>query len=308
MAETSPRTIIFDNKKITLQEDFDKSILEGISWVLKRPMTHDEVAKHLKNKHPYTITIIYEPLKSEYRQKKEYVTYSRYPKEPLYKEELFKMFYEEFSDQFTYAGRPYWANEKANEVYGQWLDKYRPILEKEGKDRDIDEYILKKELEPRYKDRILKKYKGHKKLFRKRYGIDIERKYHISEPISTIAGRGNPFDNIFVWEENGKKVATRGASGSSGSRETNSRFAFGLLKLNQTQPVPSYLFLYSEENILLLIKKFDNICLPFFDIGSNYHLPKEEEEELTQGVGFLNWHFLGDDYSGVIKTIDLIAR
>jgi hypothetical protein len=49
----------------------------------------------------------------------------------------------------------------------------------------------------------------------------------------------NPFDNIFIWEEDGKKVFRKGGSGSSGGRETNSKFIFGLSLINKTKSIKS---------------------------------------------------------------------
>ena len=103
----------------------------------------------------------------------------------------------------------------------------------------------------------------------------------------------NPFDNIFVWEEDDHKIARRGGSGSSGSRETNSKFIFGLLELNKTQPVPSYLFVYSENNELIFVKEFDSLCIPDLDVGSNYdQISHQEADQLKRGGRFLRWDWI----------------
>jgi hypothetical protein len=154
---------------------------------------------------------------------------------------------------------------KGNEIYGQWIDKYQALWREEKKDGGVDDFIIERELEPKYKKRILLRFKNRKNLFSERFDIERDRYYNVPEPLNYIDWR-TPYDNIFVWEESGKKVAKRGGSGSSGSRETNSIFIFALLEVNKIKPVPSYLFLYSQENELLFIKKFANLCVPIYDL------------------------------------------
>ncbi|MBL7159877.1 hypothetical protein ISS85_05340 [Candidatus Microgenomates bacterium] len=56
--------------------------------------------------------------------------------------------------------------------------------------------------------------------------------------------------------------------------------------------VSSYLFLYSDENRLFFIKKFQSLCLPAYDIGSNYFLSSSEEDKALKGVSLLRWESL----------------
>lgn len=128
-------------------------------------------------------------------------------------------------------------------MYGLWLDTYRPIHEKERKYEFVDEYIVKHKFEPRYRAKILKRFKNHEKLFKEHIRIDRDRYYNLPEHFNHVDWR-NPCDNIFIWEENGKKAAMRGGGGSSGSREVNSKFIFGLLKLNKitcTRNIPVHM-------------------------------------------------------------------
>lgn len=263
-------------KKPFRKKLFDKNIFENIFWSWSNFNTHHDVAVALKDKNPYTISVLIESLKYEYWNKKEYVNKTKIQIDSKYKELLYEYFHEEF------------GREKENEVYGGWIDKYRPLHENERKYEFVDEYIIKQELEPRYRTQILKRFKNHDKLFKNGVRIDRDRIYNLPEPLNYIDWR-TPFDNLFIWEENGKKQARRGGSGSSGSRETNSKFIFGLLELSKTTQVPSYLFIYSEENEFFFIKKFDDLCLPLIDIGSNYYLERRESEELMKHGLFIEW-------------------
>lgn len=284
------RTILLNNQKIILKEEFDKSIFEAITLIYSSFHTHQEATAAIIGNHPYTITIILEPLKWEYRNRKEYVKKTRYPIMSKYKELLYKALFQEFGDN------------QGNSIYGQWLEKYRSVWEKEGKRRDIDDYVVENELEPRYKERILKRYRNHEELFKARFRIDKKRYHQVPEPFSYIDLR-NLYDNIFVWKEQGRKVATRGGSGSSGGRESNSVSILGFLESNKTYPIPSYLFLYSQDNTLLFIKKFETLCVPIYDIGSNYDLVSSEEvEKIKQGGTFLKW----DMGAREIQTIEVI--
>lgn len=123
---------------------------------------------------------------------------------------------------------------------------------------------------------------------RNRYELKRERYYNLPEPLNRVDWR-NPFDNIFIWSENGQKYARRGGSGSSGARETNSMFIYSLLVLNKIQPIPSHLFMYSEENELLFIKKFPSLTIPGYDIGTNYMVDSSLDKKLRQGRHFIKW-------------------
>lgn len=288
------RTILLNNQKIILQEEFGKRILEDISWSMERLFTHHDICLQLKDKSPFTVTVLIELLKSEYRNRKEFVKKTNYPKRSLYRERLYEEFFKDFGNKLMQRDEVDWNDQQANEIYLGWFEKYRPLWEKERPKKDVDEYIVERELEPRYKDKILKRFKNHKNLFKPRFTIDRERYYNLPEPLNDVDWR-NPYDNIFVWEENGKKVASRGGSGSSGGRERNSTFIYGLLELNKIKPVPSYLFIYSEENTLLFVTKFNSFCVPHSDIGANYQIDPPEDDKLKQGGLFLDW----DDYSKV---------
>lgn len=271
------KTIILNKKSTTLVEDFDKTLFANISWSQDTFRSHHDIAVALGNKNPYTIAILIETLNYKLRNKKAYVKKKKMPTVSRYRELLYQEFFKEFGEF------------EGNRLFGDWLDKYRSVWQKEPKYESVNEYIITNEFEPRYRQKILARFKNHTALFKERFRIERSRYYNLPEPLDYIDHR-NPYDNIFVWEENGRKVARRGGSGSSGSRETNSMFIFGLLELNQKQPIPSYLFIYSDENKLLFVKKFDRLCVPLYDIGSNYQLDKTDMEGLKQNGIFLQWN------------------
>ncbi|MBI5613727.1 hypothetical protein HY947_02275 [Candidatus Gottesmanbacteria bacterium] len=269
---------------------FDRSLFENISWFNTSFHSHKEIATSLQDKNPYTITIVIESLRWDLRNKKEYVKKTRTPIVNKYKELLYELFFEEHGQN------------GGNDLYAKWLEQYRSSWQQDKKYESVDDYIIERELESRYKNIILARFKNHEKLFTPRMDTSRERYYRLPEPFTWVDWR-NPYDTIFVWEENGRRVARRGGSGSSGARETNSMFIFGLLKLNKTQPVPSYLFLYSDINTLLFIKKFDRLCIPARDIGANYDIGALEEKRLKKEALFLKW-----DFAGKIKSIDIYEQ
>lgn len=283
------RSIVFNKKNIELTENFDKTLFENISWSYDNFRSHHDIAAFLENKRPYIITVLIEVLNYKLRNKKEYVKKTKAPMVSCYRELLYDEFFKEYGEA------------EGDRLFGEWLDKYRPIWQKEKKYEILDEYIVVNEFEPRYREKILARFKNHEALFKDRFRIQRRRYYTLPEPLNYLDYR-NPFDNIFVWHENGKKVARRGGSGSSGSREINSMFIFGLLELNKKQPIPTYLFIYSEDNKLLFVKKFGHLCVPLQDIGSNYQLDREEEKQLKRSGVFLRWEEISK-----IKEIETVT-
>lgn len=262
-----------------LKTDFDSSIFENIKFSLKPFIDHKEVAERLVGKNPYLITVIIENLKYNLWRKKKYAKQTKIEISPKYIELLYRHFFEEYGEG------------EGNQIYAGFLKKYRSLWEKEGKRREIDDYIIKNELETRYKNKILKRYKNIKKLKATRCRIERERYYHLPPPLSRIDWR-NPYDNIFVWYENGQKFSRRGGSGSSGQRETNSKFIFGFSLINKVCSIPTYLFIYSDENKLFFVKRFHSLCVAAYDIGSNYYLPNNEEKKVLKKTKFLRWDSL----------------
>ncbi len=273
MNDRHPITIKFTHAS----KKYDNRLFQDVSWSQTPFHTHHEIAKALRHKNPYTITVIIEPLRWDLRNKKEYVKKTKSPMVSKYRELLYDLYFREFGQL------------DGNELYGKWLDTYQTVWKKNNTHPSIDDYIIEKELEPRYKRTILAKHRNHVKLFQNRVRIDRERYYRLPEPLNWIDWR-NPYDNIFVWEQDDQKVASRGGSGSSGGRERNSMFILGLLELNRLHPVPSYLFVYTDENKLKFLKKFDRLCVPRNDIGSNYPACTNTQiNDLKRGGFFMQW-------------------
>lgn len=261
-----------------LKSDFDFSLLQGLEYSYDHFKSHKEIYRKLKNKNPYTITVLIDHLKPEYWNRKEYVKKTKIECIPKFTQLLYE-----------YLGKEYDGRNAANQIYGEWLDKYRPILKKQNSKKDIDEYIQEVELVPRYKEEIFKRFKNHQKLLSPYCRTNRERYYNLPEPLNRVDWR-NSFDNIFIWFDGDRKLISRGGSGGSGSREINSKFIYGLALINKEKPVPSYLFLYSRDNELKFIQAFDELCVPNFDVGSNYHLDWDDRKQIIKGNLLLN-HF-----------------
>lgn len=262
--------------KINLSRQYDPAILSVAGASVDAFSTHKEIAQKLKDKSPYIITVIIDCLNPRFSNNKKYVEKIKIPINPLYKELLYKYFFDEFGDK------------EGNELYAKWLDRYRAKLLKEKMRINLDGYIIENELEPRYKEKILKKHKDHERLFKPRSMIERKRYYNLPPPLNHIDWR-NPYDNIFIWEDGGKKFFRKGGSGSSGSREANSKFIYGFSLINKKKPIKSYLFLYSNDNRIYFIKKFPSLTVPRYDIGANYIIERSEEEKIFSKTNFIAW-------------------
>lgn len=99
------------NTRSTFTPNFDRNLLKNISWSWDNLHTHNYVATTLKGKNPYTITVLLENLKYEFRNRKEYVKKTKIQIDSKYRELLYDYFFEEYGEN------------KGTEVYRQWLDK-----------------------------------------------------------------------------------------------------------------------------------------------------------------------------------------
>ena len=277
MAQTISKIPI--NSKI-LRTGWDKRIFENFHHYPECFVSHLDIFEKLKDKNPYTITILIENINPKIWNRKEYVKKTKDSISSRYHEELYKAFFYEHGER------------KGYDVYAKYLKKYRNLWKKDKSCSEIDGYIIKHELEPKYSADILKRFKNHQKLKRLRFRTNRDRYYNVPLPGQHVDWR-NPYDTIFVWEADGKKYYLRGGSGSSGQRETNSLFCYGFSLINQVKPVASYLFIYSENNRLLFVKKCRSLTVPDYDIGSNYHLKPGEGEEVLKNTGLLRWDMMG---------------
>ncbi len=211
--------ISLDGKIIIPSAKFDHSLLSNITWYPKDFTSHIDIANKIHSKHPYTVTILIEPLRYDLSRKKEYVHYTKIPISNLYQEMLFKKFDLEFGEF------------DSNNLYAEWLKKYHSNWSKLGFN-SIDNCIMAKELEPRYKNEIISKYKNQQKLFRSRFRYDIKRYYRLPEPLNWVDWR-NPYDNLFIWKGDNTKYACRGGCGSAQAREGNSKVNYACGTFNR---------------------------------------------------------------------------
>jgi len=106
-----------------------------------------------------------------------------------------------------------------------------------------------------------------------------ERLYAIPEPLNYWDSR-NSYQQYFAVPE--YKVLWQGGGGSSGQRETQSKFGFAFALYNQIQAIPSHIFVYDKDNILRYVDTLKKLCLAPSDMGSNYHLNHEKMRQLLR--------------------------
>lgn len=242
----------------------DLNLLTNLRWSNEMG-SHIDVSKKLMDNNPYSITVILENLDYKLSNNPKYVKKTKCEISTKYKELIFDYFFKEFGVN------------PANDKYRQWLDKGM-----------TDDDIFKSELEVRYLPPIIKRFKNIDKLKCPRHRIDRKRYYNLPEPLNYVDWR-SPYDNLFIWTENNQRYAARGGSGSSGARETNSRFIYAYGLINQQHPIPSFLYIYTENNELFVVREFSSFTIPRWEIGSNYQIPVEDEKEALGGVRLVEW-------------------
>jgi hypothetical protein len=123
-----------------------------------------------------------------------------------------------------------------------------------------------------------------------------ERLYTIPEPLNYWDSR-NSYQQYFAVPE--YKVLWQGGGGSSGQRETQSKFGFAFALYNQEQPIPSHIFVYDKDNILWYVDTLKELCLAPADMGSNYELNREKMRQLLRDT-------LGVERGSVLELIRTI--
>lgn len=258
-------------------DDLTQSLLVGIKWAQKRIYNHLEVAQYLKNKKPYLVTIILEYLNPDYYRLKKYNRFTKIDIPSHYDSLLF-----EYLKKDRNLG-------EMNDVYRDWIQKYdHEWRQQPEKYASVDELIRERELEPRYKKLIFKRFKNHEQLMKKRYRWSRDRYYHLPNPLNHIDWR-NPFDNLFIYHHGDHKEAVRGGTASSGSRELNTIYGLGLALLSRTRTIPTHIFIYTRENELKYLVTLNQLVLPT-DFGDNY--PDCPWSEMAQALGdtqLLRW-------------------
>jgi len=139
-------------------------------------------------------------------------------------------------------------------------------------------------LRDQYRDlypRAWKKKFTMEKISKPRKKRHRERLYAIPEPLNYWDSR-NSYQQYFAVPE--YKVLWRGGGGSSGQRETQSKFGFAFGLYNQIQAIPSHIFVYDKDNTLRYVDTLKKLCLAPSDMGSNYHLNHEEMRQLLRNT------------------------
>jgi hypothetical protein len=137
-------------------------------------------------------------------------------------------------------------------------------------------------LRDRYKEsypRAWKKKITIEKIARPRKKRHRERLYAIPEPLNYWDSR-NSYQQYFAVPE--FKVLWQGGGGSSGQRETQSKLGFAFALFNQTQRIPSHIFVYDKDNILRYVDTLKKLCLAPSDMGSNYRLNHQEMRQVLR--------------------------
>jgi len=113
--------------KSRFTREYDREILSVTGTSLNSFTDHREIARKLKDKNPYTITVIIDTLNPKFRNNKKYVKKTREPIISLYKELLYEYFFNEFGQN------------PGNELYAKWLNKYHPTWKKGTEGKELDD-------------------------------------------------------------------------------------------------------------------------------------------------------------------------
>jgi hypothetical protein len=93
--------------------------------------------------------------------------------------------------------REFYDQDELNQIYKEWLTKYH----------NDDDLIMEKELEKRYGAQVKKRFRNVGKNMKMRTKVEYERYYNLPAPLNRVDWR-NPYDNIFIWDEKGKRIRT----------------------------------------------------------------------------------------------------
>jgi hypothetical protein len=169
--------------------------------------------------------------------------------------------------------------------------------------RNAAEYAprAKRILRDQYRDLSARAWKDKfsmEKISKPRQKRHRERLYAIPEPLNYWDVR-NSYQQYFAVPE--YKVLWQGGGGSSGQRETQSRFGFAFALYNREQLIPSHILVYDKDNILRYVDSLKKLCLAPFDMGSNYHLNHGEMRQLLRDT----WRVERGSILEPIRTIEV---
>lgn len=110
---------IIGMNQIKLDKKYDPGIFSVADFSFNSFVDYKDIARRLKNKNPYTVTVIIDNLDPKFWNNKKYVEKTKMTIQPLFRELLYRCFFDEF------------GRDEGNELYAKWLAKYRPIRKKE---------------------------------------------------------------------------------------------------------------------------------------------------------------------------------
>jgi len=235
---------------------------------LRQASDHRQIARLLKKTpcSPFTVIIEEELLDPSHFWDKRYVKITTEQIVSELDETVLRYFEREINarmTKFLEHGR-----DAENRYFRKLLKEYYPQARR----------ILRgqcKELYPR----AWKKKITMEKISKPRKKKHRERLYAIPEPLNYWDSR-NSYQQYFAVPE--YKVLWQGGGGSSGQREPQSKFGFAFALFNQTQAIPSHIFVYDKDNILRYVDTLKKLCLAPSDMGSNYQLNHEEMRQLLR--------------------------
>lgn len=207
-----------------------------------------KLAESIANSGPFTLILFTEPLRAELWRSKKYAEIRRVPRLSERDEIVFRHFGSEINSQM------------------------RDFLKD---NRDPEDLHLRR-LMQRYYPKAKEMLKGrHPKIWRAllragawaepRIRIERHRRYDMPKPLAW-SGTSLPQQFYFLGSP---QTYARGCSTSSSSRETHSYFALAFLELSKRQRIPSYIFVYNNDNELRFVAHINQLLILPDSIGSN---------------------------------------
>lgn len=186
------------------------------------------------------------------------------------------------------------------EEYGKYLDKYLGQKDKLKYD-DVDDYILKRHYWPKAIRILSKKVKRFNLVEwkRKRFRYSYERKTNLvlKDGTNFRFDFRNVIESVFILNEGEDRyIIAIGGGGGSSQRERYTMFTAIFYLLGKTEAIPHHLLMYNCYNKFEYIKTFKKPIVTY-DLGSNYPLDRELQEEIRKNGISLDKvrHILGND-------------
>lgn len=184
------------------------------------------------------------------------------------------------------------VRETINKYFYNEIDKRMSKYLENHKDPK-DEYLNK--LIKEYEPQAIEILKGQKRKFdlekakQSRFEIIRERVINIPKPFNQL------YSQYYVIPE--LKDVRRGSGSGSHTRYNHSRYGFAFALYNRKKKIPTHILVYDKHNELKLLASLNNLCLEPGNLGSNYHLKKEEEYRILKGVWFFRARDINRSFS-----------